>query len=162
MPPGRFYDDITVGDEQLTPRVTVTEGHVQTYAGLTGDFSELHVDEIYAADTEFGGRIAHGLLGLSLTDGLKVRSGFFRTGVSLGWSWNFRAPIRIGDTLQVRFRVEHARESRSRPHMGVITVVVTLLNQRAEVVGDGEHRLMVPRRPESVADVAPQVAEPRA
>jgi hypothetical protein len=46
--------------------------------------------------------------------------------------------------------------------MGIITVVVTLLNQRAEVVGEGEHRLMVPRRPESVADVALQVAEPRA
>ena len=46
--------------------------------------------------------------------------------------------------------------------MGIITVVVTLLNQRAEVVGEGEHRLMVPRRPESVADVALQIAEPRA
>src|SRR5689334_696855 len=106
MPPGRFYDDITLGAEVLTPRVTVTESHVQAYAGLTGDFSELHVDEIYAAGTEFGGRIAHGLMGLSLADGLKVRSGFFRTGVALGWSWDFRAPIRIGDTLQVRFRVD--------------------------------------------------------
>ncbi len=162
MSAGRFYDDITVGDEQLTPRVTVTESHVQTYAGLTGDFSELHVDDTYAADTEFGGRIAHGLMGLSLADGLKVRSGFFRTGVALGWSWNFRAPIRIGDTLQVRFCVEDARESRSRPHMGIVAVAVTLLNQRAEVVGEGEHRLMVPRRPESAAGPARRVAEPSA
>ncbi|GAA2437222.1 MaoC family dehydratase [Actinomadura vinacea] len=149
MPPGRHYDDISVGDEQLTPRVTVTESHVLTYAGVSGDFSALHLDETYAADTEFGGRIAHGLLGLTLTDGLKVQSGYFQTGVALGWSWNFRAPIRIGDTLQVRFRVESARVSRSRPHMGILTVAVSLLNQRGEVVGDGEHRLMVPRRPDA-------------
>lgn len=148
MLPGRFYEDIPVGDEQLTPRVTVTEGHVLAYAGVSGDFSALHVDEIYAAGTEFGGRIAHGLMGLSLADGLKVQSGYFQTGVALGWSWNFRGPVRIGDTLQVRFRVAEARTSKSRPHMGIVTVAVELLNQRGEIVQEGEHRLMVPRRPE--------------
>lgn len=146
MLPGRFYEDIPVEDEQVTPRVTVTEGHVLAYAGMSGDYSALHLDEIYAASTEFGGRIAHGLMGLSLADGLKVQSGYFQTGVALGWSWNFRAPIRIGDTLQVRFRIAEARTSKSRPRMGIVTVVVELLNQRGEIVQDGEHRLMVPRR----------------
>jgi acyl dehydratase len=146
MLPGRFYEDIPVGDEQLTPRVTVTEGHILAYAGVSGDFSALHLDETYAVGTEFGGRIAHGLLGLTLTDGLKVQSGYFRTGVALGWSWNFRGPVRIGDTVQVRFRITEARTSKSRPHMGIVTVAVELLNQRGEIVQEGEHRLMVPRR----------------
>lgn len=147
MLPGRFYEDIPVGDEQLTPRVTVTESHVLAYAGVSGDFSALHLDETYAAGTEFGGRIAHGLMGLSLADGLKVQSGYFRTGIALGWSWNFRGPVRIGDTLQVRFRIAEARTSRSKPGMGIVTVAVELLNQRGEIVQEGEHRLMVPRRP---------------
>ncbi|HVV08287.1 MaoC family dehydratase [Amycolatopsis sp.] len=146
MLPGRFYEDIPVGDEQLTPRVTVTEGHILAYAGVSGDFSALHLDETYAAGTEFGGRIAHGLLGLTLTDGLKVQSGYFRTGIALSWSWNFRGPIRIGDTLQVRFRIADARTSKSRPQLGIVTVAVELLNQRGEIVQEGEHRLMVPRR----------------
>ena len=144
--PGRYYDDIEVGDELRTPRVTVTEGHVLAYAGVSGDFSPLHMDEIYAASTQFGGRIAHGLMGLSLADGLKVQSGYFVTGVALGWSWNFRGPIRIGDTVQVVFRIDEARVSRSRPDQGLVTVRVELRNQYDAVVQEGEHRLMIPRR----------------
>jgi len=151
MLPGNFYDDIKIGDERLTPRVTVTEGHILAYAGVAGDFSPVHLDEVYAKTTEFGGRIAHGLMGLSLTDGLKVQSAFFRDGIALGWSWNFKRPIRIGDTLQVKFRISDARVSKSKPGMGILFIGIELLNQHGEIVQDGEHRLMVPRRPELVA-----------
>ena len=148
MLPGSFYDDLKIGDERLTPRVTVTEGHILAYAGVAGDFSPLHTDEVYAQTTHFGGRVAHGLMGLSLTDGLKVQSAFFQDGVALGWTWNFKGPIRIGDTLQVRFRITDMRISRSRPAMGIVVMAIQLLNQRDEVVQEGEHRLMVPRKPE--------------
>jgi acyl dehydratase len=150
MLPGNFYDDIKIDDERLTPRVTVTEGHILAYAGVAGDFSPVHLDEVYAKTTEFGGRIAHGLMGLSLTDGLKVQSAFFRDGIALGWSWNFKRPIRIGDTLQVKFRIRDARVSKSKPDMGIFFIEIQLLNQHGEIVQDGEHRLMVPRRPELV------------
>jgi acyl dehydratase len=148
MLPGNFYDDIKIGDERLTPRVTVTEGHVLAYAGVAGDFSPVHMDEVYAQSTAFGGRIAHGLMGLSLTDGLKVQSAFFRDGISLGWTWNFKGPIRIGDTLQARFRVSDMRIPKSRSDMGILFIAIELINQRNEVVQEGEHRLMVPRKPE--------------
>ncbi|POR48332.1 MaoC family dehydratase [Bosea psychrotolerans] len=146
MLPGKLYDEIKVGDEQLTPRVTVTEGHVLAYAGVAGDFSPVHMDEVYAQSTVFGGRIAHGLMGLSLTDGLKVQSGFFRDGIALGWTWNFKKPIQIGDTLQVKFRVAEMRIPKSRSDMGILFIAIELINQRGEVVQEGEHRLMVPRR----------------
>ena len=94
-------------------------------------------------------------MGLSLTDGLKVQSAFFRDGVALGWSWNFKRPIRIGDTLQVKFRIREARVSRSMPTMGILFIEMQLLNQRDEVVQEGEHRLMVPRRPERVGQETP-------
>lgn len=149
MLPGKFYDDIQIGDERLTPRVTVTEAHVLAYAGVAGDFSPIHMDEVYAQSTVFGGRIAHGLMGLSLTDGMKVQSGFFRDGIALGWSWNFKKPIRIGDTLQVKFRIADMRIPKSRSDMGILIIAIELLNQHGKVVQEGEHRLMVPRRPAS-------------
>ena len=152
MLPGNFFDDIKIGDERLTPRVTVTEAHILAYAGVAGDFSPLHMDEVYAKTTHFGGRVAHGLMGLTLTDGLKVQSAFFQDGIALGWSWNFKGPIRIGDTLQVKFRIAEARVSRSRPDMGILVIAIELRNQRGEVVQEGEHRLMVPRRPELVVE----------
>lgn len=149
MLPGKFYEEIQIGDERLTPRVTVTEGHVLAYAGVAGDFSPIHMDEVYAQSTVFGGRIAHGLMGLSLTDGMKVQSGFFHDGIALGWSWNFRKPIRIGDTLQVKFRIADMRIPKSRDDMGILIIAIELLNQQGEVVQEGEHRLMVPRKPEA-------------
>jgi acyl dehydratase len=152
MLPGNFYDDIKVGDERLTPRVTVTEGHVLAYAGVAGDFSPVHMDEVYAQSTVFGSRIAHGLMGLSLTDGLKVQSAFFRDGIALGWTWNFKGPIRIGDTLQVRFRISDMRIPKSRSDMGILFIAMQLINQRGEVVQEGEHRLMVPRKSELVGE----------
>jgi acyl dehydratase len=152
MLPGKYYDEIALGEERLTPRVTVTEGHILAYAGVAGDFSPLHLDEEYARTTEFGQRIAHGLMGLSLVDGLKVQSAFFQDGIALGWNWKFKRPIRIGDTLQARLRITAMRIPRSRPHMGIVHVDVTLLNQRGEVVQEGEHQLMVPRRPADAAE----------
>lgn len=151
MLPGKFYEEIQIGDERLTPRVTVTEGHVLAYAGVAGDFSPIHMDEVYAQSTVFGGRIAHGLMGLSLTDGMKVQSGFFHDGIALSWSWSFRKPIRIGDTLQVKFRIADMRIPKSRDDMGILIIAIELLNQRGEVVQEGEHRLMVPRKPEATA-----------
>ena len=96
----RYWDDAKVGDECVTPSVTVTEAMVNSYADLTGDFTPVHVDEEYARTTPFGTRVAHGLLGLSLADGLKTRADYrFLPGMSLGWTWDFKLPIKLGDTL---------------------------------------------------------------
>jgi acyl dehydratase len=151
MLPGLFFDDIKLGDERLTPRVTVTEGHILAYAGVSGDFSPLHMDEEYAKTTHFGQRVAHGLMGLTLTDGLKVQSAYFQDGIALGWTWKFKGPIKIGDTLQLKFRIAEKRPSKSRPELGILNIAMQLMNQRGEVVQEGEHQLMVPRRPEMVA-----------
>ena len=149
MMPGNYFDDIKIGDERLTPRVTVTEGHILAFGGVTGDFSPVHFDEIYAKTTKFGGRVAHGLMGLAIADGLKVQSAFFQDGISLGWTWKFKRPIRIGDTVQVKFRIADKRVSKSKPNMGILIISLQLLNQHGEVVQEGEHQLMIPRKPGS-------------
>jgi acyl dehydratase len=143
----RYWDDATVGDEASTPSVTVTEAMVNTYAEMTGDFTPVHVDEEYAKTTPFGTRVAHGLLGLSLADGLKTRAEYrFVPGMSLGWTWDFKLPIKLGDTVHVKFKVGSARLTR-RVGWGIVVLPSELINQHGEVVQFGEHRLMIPRRP---------------
>jgi acyl dehydratase len=141
-----YYDDVQVGDECLTPGVTITEAHILAYAGVSGDHSPDHMDEEHARSSPFGTRVAHGLLGLAVTDGLKTQAEYaFPPGISLGWTWDFVAPIKIGDTVRVKFRVANMRTTK-KPGWGIVFLASELINQRGEVVQRGEHRLMIPRR----------------
>jgi acyl dehydratase len=143
----KYWDDAKVGDEAVTPSVTVTGAMIDAYAELTGDRTPIHVDEEFARKSHFGTRVAHGLLGLSIADGLKCQAEYrFLPGMSLGWTWDFKLPIKIGDTLHVRFRVATMRPTK-RPGWGIVTLPSELINQHGEVVQLGEHKLMIPRRP---------------
>lgn len=145
-----YYEDFHVGQEFRAARRTVTESAVDTFAGVTGDFSYLHVDAEAARESIYGERIAHGLLSLSILQGLMWQTHYTRnTGVaSLGWdriAWP--KPVRIGDTVEARFTIRETRESRSRPDMGILVEDCRLINQDGEVVVTGDHVLMVRRRP---------------
>ena len=69
-----FYEDTPVGLSFETGGIVVTESHIVQFAGLSGDFFDLHMDDEYARSLGFPGRVAHGLLGLILVDGLKNRA----------------------------------------------------------------------------------------
>ena len=143
----RYYDDVQVGDVGISPTFTVTPDHIMTYADLTGDHTPVHTDEEYAKTTPFGTCVAHGLLGLSLADGLKTQADLqFLPGMSLGWTWDFRLPIKIGDTVHVKFHIESMRLTK-KVGWGIVILASELINQKDEVVQLGEHRLMIPRRP---------------
>jgi acyl dehydratase len=145
--PERYFDQIEVGEEYATPGVTVTNHHVMQFAGLSMDFFELHTNEEFARQTMFGRRVAHGLLGLAMADGLKNRSDFqVRAIASLAWNWEFTGPIFLDDTIHVRLRVSEKRPSRTKPDRGVVVLGLEVINQRGEVVQKGENRLMVERR----------------
>ena len=145
----RYYEDAKVGDEGVTPSLTVTEAHLLGYADISGDHTPLHVDEEYARKSHFGTRVAHGLFGLCIADGLKTQADYrFLPGKSLGWTWDFLLPIKIGDTLHVKFRIGSMRTTR-KPEWGIVVIPAELINQRGEVVQRGEHRLMIPRRPQA-------------
>lgn len=68
------YGDLQPGDRYDTQAITLTESHIVAFAGITGDFFDVHMDDTFARQQGFPGRIAHGLLGLALIDGLKTRS----------------------------------------------------------------------------------------
>jgi acyl dehydratase len=141
----KFFEEAEVGASCISPEYEVTEARVMAYAELSGDFTPVHTDEAYAKTTPFGTRVAHGLFGLSIADGLKTRSALcFQPGMSLGWEWRFVAPIKLGDVVRVRFSVASKRESKSRAGWGILVLPSELINQRDEVVQCGEHRVMIP------------------
>ena len=142
----RFFDELEVGEAHESPGITVTNWHVMNFAAVSMDFFELHTNDEYAGQTQFGRRVAHGLLGLAMADGLKHRSTFQVEAIaSLHWSWDFTGPIHIGDTIRARMRVADKRASRSRSDRGIVTVEYEVLNQLDEVVQKGMNRMMVKR-----------------
>lgn len=144
----RYWEEIEIGEEYVTPSRTITEADVVMFASLTGDFMGFHMDEEFARNTIYGGRVVHGLLGLAYMEGLKTRTPFdVATMGSIGWTIDFRAPIRIGDTITARFQVASKRAT-SKPDRGIITLQVRLFNQRDELLQEGEHRRMIKRRPD--------------
>ena len=143
----RYFDDIQVGEEYESPGRTVTEGDIVLFAGISGDYNVLHTDAEFMKQSIFGERIAHGLLGLSIQAGLFTRATqAYATLASLGLRWKFKGPIKIGDTIRVVARVSGKKET-SKPDRGVVTLDRRVLNQRDEVVQEGETDLMVERRP---------------
>jgi acyl dehydratase len=143
-----FYEDFSVGTEYTTSGRTIGESDLLQFAALTGDWNQLHTDAEYGKRSPFGQRIAHGLFGLALMEGMKYRLGHFDgTAIaSLGWNGvTFSKPVFIGDTVHVHTRITAMRETR-KPDRGIVTEQVRLLNQRGEVVTEAEHQVMLRRR----------------
>ncbi len=148
---GYLYEDLHVGMEFLSPGRTITDADLVGFAGLTGDFSELHTSDVYARASQFGRRVAHGMLGLAYAHGLMwARTGEFRDcaiaflGIS---DWKFLAPLFVGDTLFVRYAVRELRDSKSRPTQAIASFDVSLLNQDAAVVQSGIKTLLMSKVP---------------
>jgi acyl dehydratase len=143
----QYFEDIRIGDEYLSPGRTVTEADIVAFAGLSGDYNVLHTDAEFMKSSIFGERIAHGLLGLAIQSGLGTRAmpRPFATLAFLGLRWRFKGPIKIGDTIRVQVKVTEKRET-SKPDRGIVVLLRSVLNQRGEVVQEGETDIMVERR----------------
>ena len=144
---GLYFEEIRVGEEYTSPGRTVTEADIVLFAGLSGDYNVLHTDAEYMKSSLFGERIAHGLLGLAIQQGLLARGRPVRaTEVFVGLKWKFKGPIKIGDTIHVRARVAAKRDS-DKPDWGLVTIERQVVNQLGEVVQEGETEHLVERRP---------------
>ncbi|MDF5758299.1 MaoC/PaaZ C-terminal domain-containing protein [Spongiactinospora sp. TRM90649] len=145
IPAVRHFGDLTAGETHVSAGRTVTEADIVSFAGLSGDFNPLHTDEQWAAaNTPYGGRIAHGLLVLSISSGLRT-PGIDELNV-LGYLNVERAmvaPTRAGDTIRATQTIAGLRPSRSRPGSGVVTVEVTVADQDGTVVQRGTDVLLV-------------------
>lgn len=148
---GLVFDDLFVGMAFRSPGRTITDADVMMFAGLTGDFSDLHTNDEYAKASQFGQKVAHGMLGLSYAHGLMwARTGELRRcaiaflGIT---GWKFLLPIFIGDTLHVEYTITEIRDSKSKPGQAIVSYDVALKNQRTELVQSGAKALLVSKTP---------------
>lgn len=148
--PGLYFEEFSVGQKITSVGRTVTEGDIMTFAGLTGDYNQIHTDAAFAAGTQFGQRIAHGLLGLSIAVGLLMRTGVLE-GTVLAFreivEWKFVKPVFIGDTLRVEMEV---KELKAMPRIGGGQALVALdvKNQKDETLMRGTLAVLVASKPQ--------------
>ena len=147
QPRGRHWDDFKVGEVLVTGRRTVDAGDVSRYAGLSGDFNPLHTDQEYARSTPFRGRIAHGLLVQSIASGLANQTAIFDGTIVavLEMLIRYRAPVYPGDTIHIELRVGE-KDPEPTARRGWVRFATSVLNQRGEVVTDGEWLTLMHRR----------------
>jgi len=146
---GLYFEEFSVGQKVTTVGRTLSESSIFDFAGLTGDYNQIHTDAEFARGTPFGQRIAHGLLGLSIGVGLLMRTGILE-GTVLAFreinEWKFVKPIFIGDTLHAQFEVIEVK-ALPRIGAGAIVATVEVLNQKDEVCQKGSLNLLVMSKP---------------
>ena len=134
-----YLDDYTVGEVMASPARTVTEAVIVNFAAFTGDWHPLHTDVEYAAGTPFKGRIAHGMLTLSIGMALPFRLGPYSSYLPKSFiafygmeEVRFTAPTRIGDTIHCEVEVIDITDKGN--DKGILTVRNLIKNQRGETV----------------------------
>ncbi|HNT23123.1 MAG TPA: MaoC/PaaZ C-terminal domain-containing protein [Anaerolineales bacterium] len=148
---GLYFEEFEVGQKIITTGRTITESDVVTFAGLSGDYNQIHTDAEFSAGTPFGRRVAHGLLGLSIASGLAMRTGVLE-GTVIAFreinTWKFSNPTFIGDTIHVELLV---LETKALPRLGGGSVVIELSvkNQRDETTMKGTWTVLINSRPAS-------------
>ncbi len=144
---GYYLEDLSVGLGASYAK-TVTDADVVLYAGISGDVNPIHLNQEFAAGTDFGETIAHGMLSASFIStvlGTKLPGPGC---IYLGQSLKFRAPVRAGDTVVARVEVVSIDERRGR------VVLSTRCMVKDRVVIDGEATMKVSRRDAEVASDA--------
>lgn len=142
----RYYEELEVGERRVFNGITITEAHIVGFAGVTGDHFGLHMDAEYAATTQFGQRIAHGLLVLSCGAGLiPLERG--RVLAFMGMKEvRFLAPVFIGDTIHPEMEILGKEDKKSG---GKVRILETIFNQRDEEVITAELEVLAGNRPAS-------------
>lgn len=147
---GLYFEEFQVGQRYSTAGRTVTEADIVAFAGLSGDYNQIHVDAEYSKNTAVGRRVAHGLLGLSMASGLAVQTGILEGTIILLREikdWRFLKPVFIGDTLHVDLAVLETK-SLSRIGAGIVLIELDVLNQNDETVMKGTWSALIATKPE--------------
>lgn len=145
---GLFFEDFDPERRFTSRGRTITEADVVLFAGLTGDYVELHTNEEYAKQSPFGRRIAHGALVFSVSVGLTTRMNLVEDTLLAFTNVDrlrFVQPVFIGDTVQVAKRVTERQEIDASRGLVVFETKVT--NHDGHTVLMYYDKLLVKRRP---------------
>ncbi len=157
MSNGRCFEDFVVGDVYRHPvGRTITETDNTWFTLLTVNTNPIHFDRHYAAQTEWGRPLVDSTLTLALVTGLSVGD-VSQYAVNLGWDEvRLPAPLFDGDTVYAQSEVLSARESRSRPQQGIVTLHTIGYKQDGTVVIEFKRTILVYKRAH-----LPQLPTPR-
>jgi acyl dehydratase len=142
-----YWEDFEVGDVFEAPwGRTITDAYLLAFAGVNSDFQHMHIDEVYAEATDFGGRIAHGNLTAVQGLGMQVYTQVFHHAMALlEETHKYTAGVRVGDTIYSSMEVVDTRETK-KADRGIVFFRNTLVNQRDEVVCISSYSMMMRRR----------------
>jgi 3-hydroxybutyryl-CoA dehydratase len=148
-PHGRYFEEFAVGDKIITTARTVTEADIVNFAGLSGDYNQIHTDAHFAAESPFQARVAHGLLVLSIASGLAVQTRFMEQTVQAFREisdWKFSGAVYIGDTIHVEMEV---LETKAFPRLGngLLVIGFAVKNQKGETVQKGKWTVLIQAKP---------------
>ena len=146
---GLYFEEFEVGQKIMTVGRTVTENDIVTFAGLSGDYNQIHTDAEYSKATTYGQRVAHGLLGIAIASGLAMRTGILENTVIFFReinNWKFIKSIFIGDTIHVEMEVA---ETKALPRIGggSVTIKMEVKNQNDEVCHRGIWVVLIMSKP---------------
>lgn len=147
----KYFEDLQLGDQDQTVGRTITETDIVNFAGLSGDFNPIHMDQSFAEKTFFKKRIAHGILVFSVASGLFTQSEmntFMKKSVIalMEIKWKFLKPVFIGDTIHLEVEIIEKKET-SKPDRGIVILKRTVVNQKGDAVQEGDIIMMIRRRP---------------
>jgi acyl dehydratase len=145
---GLWFEEFVEGLAIETRGRTITEADIVNFAGVSGDFNPLHTNAEYAKDSQFGARIAHGVLVFTIASGLAYQLGFIEDTVIAftGFEMKLRNPVYIGDTIKLVAKVSGHRSMKAAGG-GLVMLDVKIVNQKGEVVQKGEWSMMVKSKP---------------
>lgn len=147
-PRGKYFEEFLPGLKITSAGRTITEADIVNFAGLSGDFNQIHLDSQYCITSPFGQRVAHGLLVLSIASGLAVQTGLME-GTVIAFreitEWKFAKPVFIGDTVHAELEVKETKEIQ-RIGGGSVSINVMVLNQNDEVVMRGGWSVLIASR----------------
>ena len=146
---GLYWEEWQVGKTFESAARTITETDIVNFAGISGDYNPLHINEEYCKNTQFGTRIAHGPLIYGVAGGLQYASGI-NDGTLLALlqidKWRLLAPVKHGDTIRMKSTVIEKKES-SKPDRGTITFKRNIVNQHDTTVQEMIATILYRRRP---------------
>jgi len=133
----REFSSIQVGDKVSFTRM-ITQDNVNLFAALTEDFNPLHVDEEYAMHTQFGGRVAHGMLAGSLFSTLVGMHLPGKKCLYLSQTLQFKSPVRMGEEILIHGEVIGKIDA-----LRILVIHTKIINDKKEILIDGEAKVKV-------------------